>query len=160
MDYHQSLSLYQKRIGSSIDMLANEMQQIVGAIVKTPLITFRVKDPETLRKKMLLKNTQDIFSIDDVYGIRILVESVNEAYEVLLKVSQTFPGYLDHDFIKEPGVRIHEPHKGKLLRLLQFFAYRNGAPFEIQITTFSFNEENELLHEGYHHRKYQSLDDL
>jgi len=158
MDYHQNISLYQKRIGSSIDVLANEMRQIIDAIAKNPLITFRVKDPETLRKKMLLKNTQDIFLIDDVYGIRILVESVNEAYEVLLKVSQTFSGYLDHDFIKEPGVRIHEPYKGKLLRLLQFVAYRNGAPFEIQITTVAFNGVNELLHEGYHCRKYQSFD--
>lgn len=154
MNYQQNISLYQKRIGSSIDMLANEVRQIVGVIAKNPLVTFRVKDPETLRKKMLLKNTQDIFLIDDVYGIRILVESLNEAYEVLLKISQTFSGYLDHDFIKDPGVRIHEPHKGKLLRLLQFVAYRNGVPFEIQITTVYFNEENELLHEGYHRRKY------
>ncbi len=135
-------------------MLAEEVKSIVGAVVKNLFIISRIKDSEILRKKMCLKNTKNIFSIDDVYGIRILVESIDEAYAVLEKISQTFSGFLDHDYIKKP--KECPSINGKVLRLLQFIAYKNGVSFEIQITTVSFNDVNELLHGEYHRRKYCS----
>jgi len=154
----KSILLYQEQIGCTIDVLAMEIQLIANSVAKNPLVTSRVKDPKTLEKKMQKKNLQSVFLIDDVYGIRIIVESVDETYEVLKKMLEVFPGYLDHDYIKEPKVRINKPHKGKVLRLLQFIAYKNDIPFEIQITTFVFHAMNELLHEGYHRKKYQSSD--
>ncbi len=141
---------YQERIGCTIDALAEEMQHIAETVAQNPLITFRVKDPETLLKKMRLKNVQSIFSIDDIYAICIIVESIEGAYRVLDGVSQTFPGYLDHDYIREPKTN----SEGKMLRLLQFIAYKNGVPFEIQITTAAFQEANEGQHKRYHERKY------
>lgn len=150
----KNILIYQERIGLSISALVEEVRQVAGTEVKDPLISFRVKDPETLKKKMLHKNTNDVFSIDDVYGVRILVGSVGEAYKILDRVSQAFPGYLDHDFFKEP--KTSPSVNGKVLRLLQFIAYKNGVPFEIQITTMTLNEVNELLHGGYHQRKYRS----
>ncbi len=124
-------------------------------VVKNPLVVSRMKDSETLRKKMEIKSTGDIFSIKDVYGVRIIVESVKDAYIVLGKISTIFSGFLKNDFIGNPKTRPNEPNfEGKMLRLIQFIAYRNGVPFEIQITTRVFHEMNEPLHERYHRSKY------
>ena len=153
---HNNISIYQQRIGCTIHALVGEIQQAISTVVKNPMIAFRVKDSETLQKKMKLKNTENVFLINDVYGIRIIVESVEEAYKVLKNVKMEFPGYLDRDYIREPKVCLSEPNKGKLLRLLKFIAYKNGVPFEVQITTTAFHEVNEPLHEGYHRQKYHS----
>lgn len=150
----KNLSTYQEFIGCSIEVLVEEIKQIAESIAESPIITFRVKNPETLQKKMRIKNTENIFTIDDVYGIRIIVKSVVEAYLVLYKISKRFSGYVDHDYIKEPRMCVSEINRGKMLRLLQFIAYKNSVPFEIQITTSAFHEMNETLHEGY--KKNQS----
>lgn len=150
----EKILIYEQSIGITIAELAEEIKHLVIIVAQDSSVKFRVKDPDTLRKKMLIKGTHDVFSIDDVYGIRILVKTVEESYRVLEKISQSFSGYLDHDFIKDPQMRIHEPHKGAMLRLLQFVAYKNGIPFEVQITTFAFHGVNESLHDGYHRRKY------
>jgi len=152
----ETAALYEECIGSTIGELADEIQNLAAAVVPNPSVSFRIKHPETLQKKIKLKNVQSIFSVDDVYGIRIVVESADDVYTVLEKIWQTFPGYLDHDYIKEPKVRLSEPNKGKMLRLLQFVGYKNEMPFEIQITTNAFNQENESLHDEYHRRKYSA----
>lgn len=144
------IAKYQRRIDCTIDTLAEEVRAVACIVVQDPFVAFRTKDPETLSKKMRLKNTANIFSIDDVYAIRIVVASVDEVYDILGKIVGTFPGHLDHDYIREPKTN----PEGKQLRLLQFIAYRNQAPFELQVTTQEFNEINELLHEHYHHKKY------
>ena len=146
------IALYEDRIRIAIDKLAAEIQHIADTVAQNPYVAFRVKDPETLEKKMLLKKTEDVFSIDDIYGIRVIVESPEEAYSVLARISEAFPVYLDHDYIKEPKTNL----RGEMLRLLQFIAYRNGVPFEIQITTAAFHEVNEPLHAEYHRKKYLS----
>lgn len=153
----KDISIYKQRINCGIDLLAGEIQRIASLVAENPIIKFRVKNLETLEKKMQLKKTLRIFLIDDVYGIRILVKSVDEAYAVLEKISREFPGFLDHDYIKEPKIRPDEPGLiGKKLRLIQFIAYKNGVPFEIQITTAAFHKMNESLHANYHRRKYNS----
>ncbi|MDE2399457.1 MAG: hypothetical protein KGL67_00350 [Patescibacteria group bacterium] len=152
----ETVSVYEQCIGCTIKDLSNDIKILLEKTVKNKVVSFRIKDPETLQKKIQLKNVKSIFSIDDVYGIRIIVESVDDVYKVLEKIWQTFPGYLDHDYIKEPMVRPDESKEGKKLQLLQFIAYKNEMPFEIQITTTAFNEINETLHEGYHNRKYNS----
>jgi len=150
-----NISTYRERIGCTIDALAEEVLRLVCVKVPNTRVIFREKDPETLAKKILLKKASDVFSINDVYGLRIIVESMEEAYLALESIKRTLPGFLDHDYIKEPKVRVNEPFKGKALRLLQFIAYRNGASFEIQITTSEFNATNNLLHEEYHRRRYR-----
>lgn len=154
---HKDILKYERSIGCTIDELAAEVKYLTDKVTDMALIVFRTKDLQTLKKKMRFKNTENIFLIDDVYGIRIIVGSVNEAYQVLEKMSQVFPGFLDHDYIKNPKTRPDKlATKGKMLRLLQFIAYKNGVPFEVQITTTAFNEMNESLHAGYHCDKYHS----
>ena len=150
----ENILKYQERIGITIDVLVEEIRQVVNTVVKNSTIYFRVKDPETLRQKMQIEKAQDVFSIDDVYGTRIVVESVEEAYAVLAKVSQVFTGYIDHDYFKK--IKPVPSVDGKVLRLIQFIAYRNGVGFEIQITTVLCHEVNEPLHQRYHNRKYHS----
>lgn len=149
------VSRYQRHIGIAIDEITDEIRRIVGTVTNEVSLISRVKNPETLKEKMLIKKVSNVLLIDDVYGIRVILNSVNEAYQVLKKMSQVFPGHLDHDYIKEPMTRPNEPHlKGKMLRLLQFIAYKNGVPFEVQITTQEFNAMNESLHGEYHRKKY------
>lgn len=151
----ENISIYQHYIGCSIEALAEEVHLAVSTVVENPSIIWRIKNPETLRKKMDIKNTQDVFLIDDVYGIRVVVDLVDEAYLVLSRITRAFSGFLDHDYIVEPKTRSDKPHlKGKKLRFLQFVAYKNTVPFEIQITTRDFHKHNELLHAEYHHEKY------
>lgn len=152
---YEDILTYQHQIGCSIETLAKEVYLVASTAVRNLSIYWRIKTPETLRKKMGIKNVQNPFLIDDVYGIRILVDSVNEAYLILNKIAQTFPGFLDHDYIAKPKTRVDKLHlKGKKLQLLQFIAYKNGVSFEIQITTKSFHKNNELFHVGYHKEKY------
>ncbi|MDO8659311.1 MAG: hypothetical protein Q7K54_01795 [Candidatus Parcubacteria bacterium] len=128
------------------------MRRIANTVVANPLITFREKDPETLKQKMQKKGVWSVFMIHDVYGIRVIVESVDDVYVVLEKIIEVFPGYIDHDYIKtaKKGPSVN----GKVVRFLKLVAQKGGVSFEIQITTFIFHEVNELLHEGYHRRKY------
>jgi (p)ppGpp synthase/HD superfamily hydrolase len=144
------ISTYQEKIRVAIKSLAHQVLQLAQNAATNPTMSFRVKDLETLKKKMALKNIQDVFSIDDVYGIRILVESVHDAYSVLGKISHAFPGFLDHDYIINPKINSEKEE----LRLLQYIAYKNEIPFEIQITTHDFNTLNELCHEKYHAKRY------
>ncbi len=151
----ENIPMYLHRIGCSIEALAEEIRLVVNTVVENPSIEWRIKNPETLRKKMDFKKTRNVFLIDDVYGIRIIVDSVNEAYLALGRITRTFSGFLDHDYIEKPKTRSDKPHlKGKKLQLLQFIAYKNGVSFEIQIATKSFQKQNELLHAAYHQEKY------
>ena len=150
-----AISAYQKRIGVTIDSLANEISAAATKINEQILVTYRIKDIQTLEKKMALKHTSDIFSIKDVYGIRVIVETVVEAYTVLTKIREMYPGFLKHDYLANPKTIPGDPLlKGKMLRLLQFIASKNDVNFEIQITTKTFHEMNETLHEKYRVRKY------
>ncbi len=151
----KNISIYQNHIGCTLDELEKDVQDTIGTTVEKRQITSRVKNSEKLRKKMQIKNVSDVFAIKDVYGIRIIVESIDDTYFVLTKISKRFSGFLKHDYIANPKTCPHEPKlKGKMVRFLQFIAYKNSVPFEIQITTTMFHEMNESLHEEYYHRKY------
>ncbi|MEI6296339.1 MAG: hypothetical protein WCO84_01660 [bacterium] len=146
------VKVYERRIGCSIGEVAAEICDLIKTTVKGATVVCRVKDPTTLVRKMKIKDVKDLFLIDDVYGVRILVATVESAYAVLGIIEKSFPGFLDHDYIKEskpcPSVQ------GKVLRLLQFVAHKNDVPFEVQITTHEFHLVNEALHDNYHRKKY------
>jgi (p)ppGpp synthase/HD superfamily hydrolase len=150
---HALVSLYEERIGCSIDSLAQQLGVTVLESLPSAQIVFRVKDEMTLLKKMALKEVDSISAIDDIYGLRILVDSVEDIYTALEKVSTNYPGFLDHDYVKNPKTR--PDRLGKELRLVQFIGRKNGMTFEVQITTRQFNTINEALHKEYHDRKYK-----
>jgi len=156
---NELIFLYQQLIDCSIESLTEEVLSIAETASRRVVLSCRVKDSSTLAKKMIAKSTKSIMDIHDVYGIRVLVFSVSEAYAVLKAITDFFPSFLDHDYIANPKTRSDKPHlAGKSLRLLQVIAQKNSVPFEIQITTFEFNDCNELLHEEYHREKYQTTD--
>ena len=149
------ISLYQESIGCSIEELAREILLLCQTVSQSSEICQRIKDSEILVKKMALKKVRSIFDIHDVYALRVLVSSVEESYEILAVIARAFPNFLEHDYIKNPKYHPDEPDlKERSLRLIQIIAYRNNTPFEIQITTFEFNEINESFHDQYHREKY------
>ncbi len=157
MKSRESILLYQECIGITIDTLTCRIYNLASTITKNLVITFRIKDSETLRKKMLRKNTLNIFSIHDIYGIRILVNSIDNAYHMLKLINLVFPMYLANDFIKKPRLLFDYGFKGKSFKCLRIVAYENNVPFEIQITTYEFHLINELHHVVYHRKLYSKL---
>ncbi len=153
---YKDLSLYQKKIGCSVGELAKTIKKTIAPLMlKDFCILNRIKNPDTLKKKKHLKKVKSVFEIEDVYAFRLLVSNINEVYMVSKLIMGMFDSYLDHNYIQNPKIRPDVSClKGKSLRLLQMIAYKNEVPFEIQITTFKFNESNELLHERYHNEKY------
>lgn len=150
------ITLYEERINCPIDQLGKAVLSIAYTSNINPYVSWRVKDSSTLEKKMRLKNTSNVFLINDVYGIRVLVDTVEQVYAVLTVIQDAFPGFIGHDYVACPKTRTDKPHLiGKSLRLIQFVAYKNGVPFEIQITTNEFHTLNEKLHEEYHLDKYK-----
>lgn len=150
----KNISTYQQRIGITIDALAEKVRCVVNIAVEKAKITYRVKDPETLRRKILFKRKKGVFSIHDVYGLRVITESVEDAYLVSNKIRESFPAQLVEDFIAYPQALSDPGFEGKTLRRLRLVAYENGVPFEIQITTNDFHEVNESHHEAYRQRRY------
>ena len=144
-----------KYIGVTIISLAEKIEEISKTVTSDIIVIYRIKNINSIKKKLLLKNSHNIFSIKDIYGIRVLTNNEKEIYLILNKISQIFSGYVKYDYIKTPKTREGVPSlKGKELRLIIFIAYINNIPFEIQITTKKFNDENEKLHWRYHLEKY------
>ncbi len=149
------LKMYQKVIGCDIDTLEGEVRDVLGDIADIVHVDTRIKSLEKIQQKIILKGLPDIFSLKDVYGIRIIVTSAKEAYKVIDQISHHFAGFLKNDYIAYPKTRHDIPRlRGKMVRFLQYIAYKNNIPFEIQITTTTFHKMNEALHDGYKKRKY------
>jgi len=150
----ENIAVYQQRIGCTIEVLADKVRGVVNVVVERAKVICRVKDPETLRKKIFLKKVNDVFSIHDVYGLRVIVESVNDAYLILNKIRELFPARLADDFIAHPKVLSDPGFEGKEFKCLRVIAYENDVPFEIQITTSAFHEVNESHHKVYNQKRY------
>ncbi len=148
------ISQYENQIGISIEVLVENIRSIINNTIPYQM-TWRIKNINTIQKKIALKNGTDVFALDDVYGVRILVPSIDEAYSLLQKILNVIPGHVDHDFLVKPKISSKKP--GARLRLLQSIHYINNVPFEIQITTTDFHKENESHHEEYHKNKYKAL---
>ncbi len=151
----ENIYLYQEAIKCSIETLTKTIEEALRSLTSIDFcILRRVKNPETLRKKMCLKKADSVFKIEDVYGFRILTSTTDEVYVVSELITKLFDNYVDHDYIKTPKILPEQTHL-ESLRLLQIVAYKNEIPFEIQITTFEYHEINESLHERYHQKKYK-----
>lgn len=146
------ISLYREQIGCSIQELAAGLEHLAKQIDPHATCIYRTKEPQTLEKKLALKGAVGITSIDDIYGLRILVSACRHLYPVLNLVATANPGYLDYDYVASPKINPQRP--GKQLRLIQYIVRRNGLTFEVQVTTRKWNTLNEALHAGYHKRKY------
>jgi len=152
---NKNILMYQERIGCTIDALAKEIENIASRVTPNPIVTFRMKNSKTLQRKMVLLQVKSVFLIHDVYGIRIIVKSVEEAYMVLSEVSRVLPGQLTLDYFKKPKKVL--PAGSKTIQFLKFVAFRNDALFEIQITTKGRHVVNEAQHEQYHRKKYSQI---
>jgi (p)ppGpp synthase/HD superfamily hydrolase len=146
---------YKACIGISIEALSETIRTYVSPLGIDLSISYRIKDLQTLQKKLLLKRETSIFSLVDVYGIRILTNTVEEAYSVLHEIDSRIKGYVEHDYIAHP--KINYARANAVLHLLKYVGYWNQTSFEIQITTKVFHALNEMLHEEYHRKKYAHI---
>jgi ppGpp synthetase/RelA/SpoT-type nucleotidyltranferase len=150
------ITIYKNAIGLEIEQLSEKISNIINIIPIDHQIVFRLKDLQNLIQKMNLKGINNPLLIKDIYGIKIIVDSVDQVYAVMLAIKNNFGGYTDHDYISKPKMCRHsKQNKGKFFRLIKYIAYQNKIPFEIQITTKEFELVNNTLHEGYHNIKYK-----
>lgn len=151
----QFLDEYIEKIKCNAEDLAEELLRIAKKISKKAEIIYRIKDPQKIRRKLKLKKASSVFKLDDVFGFRILVPTIEEIRLVKIMIVSKYKSKLDHDYISEPKVRPEKTQlAGKKLRLMQIISYKNSVPFEIQITTPEFDIENESVHEQYSREKY------
>jgi (p)ppGpp synthase/HD superfamily hydrolase len=156
MHHRNTIAVYQERIGCTIESIADKIQSAISLVVREAKIVFRVKDPEDLKRKMLYKKITDVFLIRDVYGLRILVRSVDEAYLILKKIRELpYGARLVDDFIASPKQLTGPSFEGKEFKCLRIIAQENNVPFEVQITTYAFHEINESHHNTYKQERYK-----
>ncbi|PIP87354.1 hypothetical protein COW81_00745 [Candidatus Campbellbacteria bacterium CG22_combo_CG10-13_8_21_14_all_36_13] len=146
-----AISLYIARIGCTLDSIVQIVSSVLCIKFDDIHIDSRVKDQESLTKKMLLKGVHDIFSIRDIYALRILLNSVEEVYlvsEILLGLFDR--AYIANDFVAHPKSTVN----GQVFRCIRIIAYINDVPFELQITTKDFHTMNESSHVIYKKERY------
>jgi (p)ppGpp synthase/HD superfamily hydrolase len=146
---------YKTCIGISIEDLSDTIRTYISPLCTNLLVSHRIKDLRTLQMKLSLKRETSIFSLVDVYGIRILTDTVEEVYSALQDIDCRIKGYVEHDYIAQP--KVNYARINAVLRLLKYVGYWNQTSFEIQITTKEFHALNEALHAEYHRKKYAHI---
>ena len=147
------ISLYQEKINCSIEQLTQKIRTLINPALDAEIF-YRVKNEKTLKQKIVLKKAPDVFSIHDVYAIRIIVNRKIDAYTIFENLKKQLRTYSLSDFIKNPIKFLDPGFEGKSFKCLRIVAYENDAPFEIQITTKKFHKVNEAQHEVFHLRVY------
>ncbi len=146
---------FQAKIGLSIDVLASDIASSIKDLSLEVEIQCRVKQEETIVKKLILKKSESVFDVKDVYGIRIITKNVDGVYAIVEQIVTKLPSYLKRDLIKNPYYLGTD--KNICLRMCQIIGIRNNCNYEVQVTTQAFHAMNESQHEQYHRRKYGSL---
>lgn len=149
---NESLKAYMEKIGCTIDELGRQLNASVKIKLPQAKVVWRQKEENALLKKMSWYKTTNVFTIQDVYAFRVIVENENDVYIALSAIEDIARGHLKHDYIANPLRRNEDDQVS--VRMLIFVARQNGVVYEIQITTEAFNVVNESLHDAYHRRKY------
>lgn len=121
-DRHYFIESIKKRIGDRI-----------GDSIPNVLIEGRVKSVHGIYRKMFMQGKQ-FEEIYDVYAVRVIVNTVNDCYNVLGLVHEMFrpiPGRFK-DYISTPKPNMYQSLHTTVLS-------KEGLPFEVQIRTWQMH---------------------
>lgn len=116
-----------------------EIEAVLDPIVDKYEITYRVKSIYSIYKKMKKKGFENVESMYDLFGIRILVEDIPTCYKVLWVIHNEWNPIPKRfkDYIALPKPNWYRSLHTTIIWLLK--SYRQ-QPTEIQIKTFEMNE--------------------
>lgn len=129
----EQLSLRKEQRENFIGLIKERIEDRLGDFSPPPVIEGRVKSIYSLYKKIYIagKNFDEVY---DIYGVRIIVQSVIECYNALGIIHDLFRPipYRFKDYISTP-----KPNRYQSLHTTVIG--REGIPFEVQIRTLDMH---------------------
>lgn len=120
-----------------IERIMKQIEERVGQYIPGAKVSGRVKSIHGIYKKLIVQG-KAFEEIYDIYAVRVIVESVNDCYNVLGIVHDMFQPLPNRfkDYISTP--------KPNLYRSLHTTVIgEDGVPFEVQIRTFEMHQTAE-----------------
>ena len=122
---------------SFIQTIKKRIGDRMGDAIPNLNIAGRVKSIHGIYRKMFIQNKQ-FEEIYDIYAVRIIVNTVNDCYNVLGMIHEMFrpiPGRFK-DYISTPKANMYRSLHTTVIS-------REGAPFEVQIRTWDMHHTAE-----------------
>lgn len=120
-----------------IDHIMEVISDYVGQYIKGAKVSGRVKSIHGIYKKLIVQG-KAFEEIYDIYAVRVIVDTVNDCYNVLGIIHEMFQPLPNRfkDYISTP--------KPNLYRSLHTTVIgEDGVPFEVQIRTFEMHQTAE-----------------
>lgn len=120
-----------------------EIEKLIGDQIKTYSIDFRVKSLYSIYNKMQRKWYDSIEELYDIFGIRIMVESVEDCYKILWMIHSTWTPVPKRfkDYIALPKPNWYKSLHTTIVGLLR---RERKLPTEIQIKTFDMMQYSDV----------------
>ncbi len=136
-EVENSLALCKEDRGKFINLIKKRIMDRIQKFVPDVYIEGRVKSANEIYKKMFIKGkTMD--QIYDIYAVRIIVNTINECYNIFGIVHDMFQPIPSRfkDYISIPKPNMYQSLHTTVLS-------REGIPFEIQIRTWKMHRTAE-----------------
>ncbi len=121
----------------------DEMKSLLNSIGVNGEVSFRIKSIYSIYRKMNKKDFDNINDLYDIYGIRVLVDTVADCYKVLWEIHAKWNPlpYRFKDYIALPKPNWYRSLHTTVIGFLKKFVKQ---PTEIQIRTFEMHREAEI----------------
>jgi len=136
-DLKESSQIFMKHVESEISILLEKER------IKNYKIDYRIKSIYSIYKKIQKKGLDDTKSLYDIFGIRVIVESVEDCYRVLWLIHNKWSPLPNRfkDYIALPKMNGYKSLHTTVMWLLK---KNQKQPAEIQIKTFKMMEYAEI----------------
>lgn len=120
-----------------IDRIMHEIDDYVGKYIQNAKVSGRVKSIHGIYKKLIVQG-KAFEEIYDIYAVRVIVDTVNDCYNVLGIIHEMFQPLPNRfkDYISTP-----KPNLYRSLHTTVIGA--DGVPFEVQIRTYEMHQTAE-----------------
>lgn len=136
-EIEQSLALRKKDREKFIELIKKRITDRIQEFVPNIYIEGRIKSSNGIYRKMFMKGKM-MDEIYDIYAVRVIVNTVNDCYNILGIVHDMFQPIPNRfkDYISIPKPNMYQSLHTTVLS-------KEGIPFEIQIRTWDMNRTAE-----------------